>query len=77
MKCPYCGSEKILKGVVWTASNSRVVGLGERFLLHRMPNQVCSDICEECGTVVRTYIKDFDRLKKEGANWIQDKNAEE
>lgn len=59
MKCPYCGNERIEAGVAWgKATEAGNVGLkfSKGFLVG--VTQVYSDLCLDCGTIVRSYIKD-------------------
>ncbi|MBQ6654916.1 MAG: hypothetical protein IJM79_05260 [Erysipelotrichaceae bacterium] len=74
MKCPFCGSEDIIKGVVWSGGmNCKTVGLSEKNLLGRQTHQVCSDVCRECGTIVRTYLRGYDYLKTQNISWETEK----
>ncbi|MEM5770180.1 MAG: hypothetical protein AAGU32_18105 [Bacillota bacterium] len=59
MGCPYCGSEKIEVGVAWgKAVETGNVGLKYEsgFLVGVV--QVYSDLCLNCGSLLRSYIKD-------------------
>ena len=61
MKCPYCGSEHIKEGIRWgMTAKAGDVGLeymtGFLGIVGTAP--VFSDLCLECGTVLRTYILD-------------------
>lgn len=59
MKCPYCGNERIETGIAWGKSaEAGNVGLkySRGFLVG--VTQVYSDLCLDCGTIVRSYIKD-------------------
>ena len=62
MKCPYCGSEKIEIGVAWGKSSEMGnVGLkfntGGFFATFAVANAY-SDLCLDCKTIVRSYIKE-------------------
>ncbi|MBE6938361.1 MAG: hypothetical protein E7460_07420 [Ruminococcaceae bacterium] len=62
MKCPYCNSERIERGIAWGKSaESGNLGLkytsGGLFGLTGVV-QVYSDLCLDCGSVLRTYIKE-------------------
>ena len=63
MKCPYCGSERIELGISWgqTAEVGNV-GLqynsGKVFFSITGVAQVYSDLCLDCKSVLRTYIKE-------------------
>ena len=64
MKCPHCGSERIEIGVAWgKSSETGNVGLKYRagggfFGGITGVVQAYSDLCLNCGTIVRTYIKE-------------------
>ncbi|MCC0649254.1 hypothetical protein [Clostridioides sp. ZZV15-6598] len=54
MKCTNCGSEKIQKNIKWGGKgNTGNVGL--RYSLLGAAT-VYSDLCLDCGEIVRTYI---------------------
>ena len=64
MGCPYCGSERIEFGVAWGKSaETGNVGLkyekgnGGLFSLSGVA-QVYSDLCLDCKSILRTYIKE-------------------
>lgn len=58
MKCPYCGSERIEFGVAWGKSaESGNVGLKYTNVFTGVV-QVYSDLCLNCGSILRTYIKE-------------------
>ena len=57
MKCPYCGKEEFVtgkQGAVYAGVKNSV--LKERALYH--------EICVNCGTVVRSYVKNPEKLQK-------------
>lgn len=63
MNCPCCGSPRIEFGVAWgKSSESGNVGLkystGSGFFSLMGVAQVYSDLCLDCKTVLRTYIKE-------------------
>lgn len=63
MKCPYCGSERIEEGIAWgKSSETGNVGLkyntGKGLLSIVGVIQVYSDLCLDCGTIARSYIKE-------------------
>ena len=70
MKCPFCGSERIKQGISWGKSaETGNIGLEytkEKSLLpFTIVAEVYSDLCLDCKTIIRTYIKvDADK------NWI-------
>ena len=75
MKCPYCGSEDIIEGVLWSAPNfPNTVGLLEKNLMFRNTHQLCSDLCKECGSLIRTYLRGYDYLKNQNISWQQEKD---
>ena len=64
MKCPYCGSENIKCGIKWAKEvDSGKVGLkyissGGRIISTVGVAEAYSDLCLDCKTIVRTYIKE-------------------
>ncbi len=62
MKCPYCKSERIELGIAWGKSaEAGNVGLkysSGGFLGLIGVVQVYSDLCLDCKTLLRTYIKE-------------------
>lgn len=63
MRCPYCGNEKIELGIAWGKSDeSGNVGLkydnGSGFFSITGVAQVYSDMCLNCKSILRTYIKE-------------------
>ena len=60
MKCPYCGSECIETEIAWGKSNETGnVGLKYAGFLGSIGvAQAYSDLCLECKTIIRTYIKE-------------------
>lgn len=65
MKCPYCSSENIIKGVLSSQSaESGLVGLRYRKGIFIGTEPLLYDICCECGTIARTYVNSADR------NWV-------
>ncbi len=63
MKCPYCGSQRIETGIAWGKSaESGNVGLkyntGNGFFSLVGVAQVYSDLCLDCKSILRTYIKE-------------------
>jgi len=60
MGCPYCGSENIEIGVAWgKATEKGNVGLKYQNGLLAGVVQVYSDLCLDCGSLLRTYVKDI------------------
>ena len=61
MKCPYCGSENIEMGIAW-GQTAEVGNVGLKyksgFLGAVGVAQVYSDLCLDCKSIVRSYIKD-------------------
>lgn len=59
MNCPYCASPRIEVGISWGKSaESGNVGLKYNMGLLTGVAQVYSDLCLDCKTVLRTYIKE-------------------
>ena len=63
MKCPYCGSERIEFGVAWGKSTETGnVGLkysnGTGFFSLTGVAEVYSDLCLDCKSILRSYIKE-------------------
>jgi len=58
MKCPFCNGENIEEGIRWRTQSEISLGLGAKkgILLFTIP--VYADLCRDCGTIVRNYIKD-------------------
>ena len=59
MKYPYCGNERIETGIAWgksAGSRKRSLKFSKGFLVG--VTQVYSDLCLDCGTITRSYIKD-------------------
>ena len=61
MKCPFCGSENIETDVAW-GKTAEVGNIGLKykssFMGAKAVAQVYSDLCLDCGTIVRSYIKE-------------------
>ncbi|MBQ8578056.1 MAG: hypothetical protein IJ449_08885 [Clostridia bacterium] len=65
--CPYCGSHRIEKGIVWGKSaEGGHVGLKYNAGLFTGIEKVYSDLCLDCGSVLRTYIKEDPEI-----NWVK------
>lgn len=66
MKCPYCQSERIETGVSWGKS-AEVGNVGLKYStgsgLFSLVGvaEVYSDLCLDCGSIVRSYIKEDTR----------------
>lgn len=62
MKCPHCGSERIEVGIAWGKSaEAGSVGLkfnASGFFSYVNVAQVYSDLCLDCKSILRTYIKE-------------------
>lgn len=62
MKCPYCGSGRIENGIAWGKSaEPGNVGLkftSKGFFAIVGVAQAYSDLCLDCKSIVRTYIKE-------------------
>lgn len=62
MKCPYCGSERIELGISW-GQTAEVGNVGleysdKGFFSLTGVAQVYSDLCLDCKSVLRSYIKE-------------------
>ena len=70
MKCPYCGSERIETGIPWgQAADIGSVGLSYKARAFLIGNTtVYSDLCLDCGTIVRSYIQE-----PTDKNWLHGK----
>ena len=63
MKCPYCGSERIELNISWgQTAEVRNIGLeynsGKGLFSITGVAQIYSDLCLDCKSVLRTYIKE-------------------
>ena len=63
MKCPYCGSEHIEVGIAWgksaeTGSVGLKFNMSGGFFSYVNVAQVYSDLCLDCKSILRTYIKE-------------------
>ncbi|MBQ2461301.1 MAG: hypothetical protein IJ210_11855 [Clostridia bacterium] len=60
MICPYCGSERIETEIAWGKSTETGnVGLKYKMMLGIVGvAQVYSDLCLDCNSIVRSYIKE-------------------
>ena len=60
MICPYCGSERIETAIAWgKSSEGGNVGLKYTMMLGIVGvAQVYSDLCLDCHSIVRSYIKE-------------------
>ena len=62
MRCPFCGSERIETEVAWgKTADTGNVGLKFKstgFLGSVSVAQAYSDLCLDCKTILRTYIKE-------------------
>lgn len=59
MFCRYCGSEHIEEGVAWGKSTEAGnVGLKYKCGILSGVVQVYSDLCLDCGSLLRMYIKE-------------------
>jgi len=57
-KCPYCGSTNLETGIIWGPPTTSAVGLWyKKGKITHDTEQVYSDLCLACGSIVRTYIK--------------------
>ena len=59
MKCPYCGSERIVAGISWgKTADIGNIGLKYNEGIFVGVSQVYSDLCVDCKSILRTYILD-------------------
>lgn len=59
MKCTHCGSERIEQGIAWGKSTETGnVGLKYKAAIFVGVVQAYSDLCLDCGTILRSYIKE-------------------
>ena len=58
MKCPYCGGDKIEKGLRLFDSNGVPVGFRLRKGVLSLVAQIHCDICIDCKSIVRHYIEE-------------------
>lgn len=67
-RCPYCGSSNIVRNIkVDQTADAGRIGLAyrARFMIIT-PEQVLADLCDDCGSVVRTFIRTT------GRKWVTD-----
>lgn len=62
MKCTHCGSERIEQGIAWGKS-AETGNVGLKYKAGILISvvgvvQVYSDFCLDCGTILRSYIKE-------------------
>lgn len=59
MNCPYCGGSNIEKGIKWTMqAQAGNVGLSFTAGFLGGTEAVYSDLCLDCGTIVRSYVRE-------------------
>ena len=59
MRCPCCGSERIEVGIAWGKSaDIGNIGLKYKEGFFVGVSQVYSDLCLDCRTILRSYIRD-------------------
>ena len=59
MKCPYCGSERIAIDISWgKTADVGNIGLKYNEGIFIGVAQVYSDLCLDCKSILRTYVKD-------------------
>ena len=59
MKCPYCGSERIEYGIGWgKTAEAGNVGLKYNGGAFIAVAEAYSDLCLDCKSILRTYIKE-------------------
>lgn len=57
LTCPYCNNTTFVTG----RENKTYGGIGKSGNFSNQP--ICHDICENCGTIVRTYVEHPETLK--------------
>lgn len=58
MKCPYCGSERIESRILWSkTAETGAIGLAYKSAIFVGTAQVYSDLCLDCGSIIKTYIE--------------------
>ncbi|MBV9124417.1 MAG: hypothetical protein JO112_13740 [Planctomycetes bacterium] len=66
-ECPHCGSTDLVKGLK-IGKTAEVGSIGPEFrgpLIFTGTEPLFLDLCRECGTVTRLYVREPDR------NWLQ------
>ncbi len=64
MKCCHCGGDNIETGIAWgQMAEIGIIGLVYKGSILSSVVQVYSDVCLDCGEIVRTYIKDTSNKK--------------
>ena len=59
MICPHCGSSNIEEGIRWAeAREGAKVGLLYKKTVFAGVAVAYSDLCRDCGTIIRTFIKE-------------------
>ena len=59
MKCPNCGSERIVTGISWgKTADVGNIGLKYNEGIFIGVAQVYSDLCLDCKSILRTYVQD-------------------
>ena len=73
MKCPYCNSENIEESIAVLNELNPEMNLGLMYRKNQFAyefKQIYADLCIDCGTIVRTYVKgDIKDKKWEKENW--------
>ena len=73
MKCPYCNSENIEKGIKVMNEDNPAMDIGLMYRKNQFAYQIepiYIDLCTDCGTIIRTYVKGNIKDKKwEKDNW--------
>ena len=66
-KCSECGSSDIVTGITVTkTAETGSIGLSYKSLgILRGTAQLYADMCRQCGTVVRLYVRETDK------SWVQ------
>ena len=66
MFCPYCGSQRIETGIMLSDGGNDEVGLEYLNGIFVGTEDIYTDLCLDCGTIVRTYVKN-----PQNRNWFK------
>ena len=66
MFCPYCGSQRIETGIMMSDGGTNEVGLEHLKGIFVGTEDIYSDLCLDCGTIVRMYVKN-----PQSRNWFK------
>ena len=73
MKCPYCQSENIEEGILVMNESVPTMEIGLMYRKNQFNyglEQLYVDVCTDCGSIIRTYVKgDIKNKKWEKEPW--------